>query len=138
MRILGLSSFRHDTSAALLEDNRIVAAIEDAKLSRTQSRGLPEAAIKFCLDAAGITWHELDAVAVSARPVQGWIRRSWGAMRTSPLTPVSSAYFEANELGSLARDLSNFRVLRHKNGTAPCEFRGFEHHQCHAASAFYL
>jgi carbamoyltransferase len=138
MKILGLSSFRHDTSAALLEDNRIVAAIEDAKFSRTQSRGLPEAAIRFCLDAAGIGWHELDAVAVSARPVQGWMRRSWGAMRTSPLAPVSGAYFEANELGRLARDLSNLRVLRHKNGTSSSKFRSFEHHQCHAASAFYL
>jgi len=138
MRILGLSSFRHDTSAALLEDNRIVAAIEDAKFSRTQSRGLPEAAIRFCLEAAGISWHDLDAVAVSARPVQGWMRRSWGAMRTSPLAPVSGAYFEANELGGLARDLSNLRVLRHKNGTSACKFLSFEHHQSHAASAFYL
>ncbi len=94
--------------------------------------------MKYCLDAASITWHELDEVAVSARPVQGWMRRSWGAMRTSPLAPVSGAYFEANELGSLARDLSNLRVLRHKNGTSPCKFRTYEHHHCHAASAFYL
>lgn len=135
MRILGLSSFRHDTSAALLEDNRIVAAIEDAKLARTTTRGLPESAIRYCLESAGVTWHDLDEVAVSARPVQGWMRRSWRALRTSPAAPVSSAYFEANELGSLARDLSTLRVLRHKNG---CKFRNYEHHECHAASAFYL
>lgn len=138
MRILGLSSFRHDTSAALLVDGKFVAAIEDAKLARTPSRGLPEAAIKFCLDSAGLTWHDLDAVAVAMLPVRGWARRSWGAASTSPFAPVAGAYYEANELGGLARDLSNLRILRHKNGTSSCRFLNFEHHLCHAASSFYL
>jgi predicted NodU family carbamoyl transferase len=71
MRILGLSSFRHDSSAALLEDGKIIAAVEDAKLSRFPARGLPESAIKFCLAKAGATWHDLDAIAVSTRPLRG-------------------------------------------------------------------
>jgi carbamoyltransferase len=137
MRILGLSSFRHDTSAALLVAGKFVAAIEDAKLARTPTRGLPEAAIKFCLDSAGLTWHDLDAVAVATLPVRGWARRSWGAASTSSFAPVAGAYYEANELGGLARDLSNLRILRHKNGTSPCRFLNFEHHLCHAASSFY-
>src|SRR5580704_6079177 len=112
MRILGLSSFRHDTSAALLVDGKIVAAIEDVKLTRSQNRGLPEAAIKFCLDNARLGWDELDAIAVATRPVMGWARRSWGAARTFPLAPVAGGYYQANELGGLARDLSHFRVLR--------------------------
>jgi carbamoyltransferase len=138
MRILGLSSFRHDTAAALLEDGKIVAAIEDSKLARVRTRGLPEAAMKFCLEKAGATWHGLDAIAVATRPFQGWARRSWGAARTSPFSPVAGAYYEANELGGLARDLSSLRALKHKNGTSPCKFLTFEHHFCHAASAFYL
>jgi len=138
MRILGLSSFRHDTAAALLEDGRIIAAIEDSKLARVRTRGLPEAAMKFCLEKAGATWHDLDAIAVATRPFQGWARRSWGAARTSPFSPVAGAYYEANELGGLARDLSSLRALKHKNGTSPCKFLTFEHHFCHAASAFYL
>jgi carbamoyltransferase len=138
MRILGLSSFRYDTSAALLIDGRFVAAIEDAKLARTPTHGLPEAAIRFCLDSAGLSWHDLDAVAVATLPVRGWARRSWGAASTSPFSPVAGAYYEANELGDLARDLSNLRILRHKSGTSPCRFLNFEHHLCYAASSFYL
>ena len=138
MRILGLSSFRRDTSAALLADGKVVAAIEDVKLTRSQTRGLPEAAIKFCLEEAGLEWHDLDAVAVATRPVMGWARRSWGAASTFPLAPVAGGYYQANELGGLARDLSHFRVLRHKNGTSPCKFLSLEHHLCHAASAYYL
>jgi carbamoyltransferase len=138
MRILGLSPFRHDTAAALLEDGKIVAAIEDSKLARVRTRGLPEAAMKYCLEKAGATWHDLDAIAVATRPFQGWARRSWGAARTSPFSPVAGAYYEANELGGLARDLSSLRALKHKNGTSLCKFLTFEHHFCHAASAFYL
>jgi len=137
MRILGLSSFRHDSSAALLEDGKIIAAVEDAKLSRFPSRGLPESAIKFCLAKAGATWHDLDAIAVSTRPLRGWARRSWSGARSSAFSPIAAAYFEANELGGLARDLSNLRILRHKNGTSPCRHLNFEHHLGHAGNAFY-
>jgi len=137
MRILGLSSFRHDSAAALLEDGNIIAAVEEAKLARSHTRGLPENAIKFCLAKAGATWHDLDAIAVSTRPLKGWARRSWGAAGSSKFSPIAGAYYEANELGGLARDLSNLRILRHKNGTSPSRHLNFEHHLAHAASAFY-
>jgi carbamoyltransferase len=51
MLILGLSSFKHDTAAALFEDGTIRAAIEEDKLTRSRSTGLPENAIRFCLDS---------------------------------------------------------------------------------------
>ena len=55
MRILGLSSFTHDTAAALLEDGAIRAIVEEGKLSRSKTtRGLPAAAIEFCLKRGGI------------------------------------------------------------------------------------
>jgi carbamoyltransferase len=138
MRILGLSSFRHDSSAALLVDGKLVAAIEDAKLSRGSSRGLPETAIKYCLTTAGLNWHNLDAIAIASRPLQGWVLRSWRAARTSPFSPIAGAYYEANQLGGLASDLGNLRILRHKNGRTSSSLATFDHHLCHAASAFYL
>jgi carbamoyltransferase len=69
MRILGLSSFTHDTSAALLEDGVVRAAVEESKLLRTKSTsGLPDAAIEFCLRSGGVSWGDLDYLAVSSRP----------------------------------------------------------------------
>ena len=55
MLILGLSSFKHDTATALFEDGIIKAAIEEDKLTRSRSRGLPENAIRFCLESTGAT-----------------------------------------------------------------------------------
>ena len=139
MRILGLSSFTHDTSAALVEDGVVRAAMEESKLARSKStRGLPDAAIQFCLRSASIKWQDLDYVAASSRPFKGWIRRSAAGARISPLSPVAAAYCQISEAGRLARELGNFRVLRHQNGSPPARIVQFEHHLCHAATAFFL
>ena len=136
MLILGLSPFQHDPSAALLEDGKVKAAIENDKLVRSPSRGLPLAAIEFCLGTANIGWQSLDGVAVAKRPIEAWLRKSLLRTRLSPLAPLSSAYHQVRETGHLARALNEFRVLREKRGPA-AEVIGFEHHLCHAANAFF-
>jgi predicted NodU family carbamoyl transferase len=45
MLILGLSSLKSDTAAALVRDGAIEAAIENHKLQPSVPRGIPEAAI---------------------------------------------------------------------------------------------
>ena len=138
MRILGLSSFTHDTSAALLEDGEIRAAIEESKLVRSKgTRGLPEAAIQFCMRKGETSWQDIDYVAVSTRPAYGWVRRSMAGAKLSPLSPVAATYYQISEVGRLARELGNLRVLRHANRKSPARVLQFEHHLCHAASAFF-
>ena len=62
------------TRAALIQDGRIVAAIEEEKLARIRhigmnyAGGLPDRAIAFCLDRAGITFEDLDCVAYYLEP----------------------------------------------------------------------
>jgi carbamoyltransferase len=137
MKILGLSSFRHSTAAALMIDGKCVAAIENAKLARTQTSGLPEAAIHFCLKYGGLEWRELDAVAVAAQPVQGWLRRSAGTARRLGFSPLASAYCQMNDWSKLVSDLGDFRILK-SMGLSSCRLFTFEHHLCHAATTFYL
>ncbi len=136
MLILGLSSFKHDTAAALLDNGTITAAIENDKLVRSRTAGLPENAIRFCLEKAGARWDDLDAIAVGTRPFHGWMRRSLLRARLSPFSPVAAAYHEANELGVIARELQQVRTLRRNSGSS--NILHFEHHLCHAANAFYL
>jgi carbamoyltransferase len=136
MLILGLSSFKHDTAATLLQDGKIVAAIENDKLVRSRTVGLPETAIRFCLEKAGASWKDLEAVAVATRPFAGWRRRSLLRARLSPFSPIAAGYHEANELGVVARELQQLRSLRRNSGSA--KVLNFEHHRCHAANAFYL
>ncbi|MGH9728745.1 MAG: carbamoyltransferase family protein [Candidatus Acidiferrales bacterium] len=138
MYFLGLSALEHDTAAALLGGQGFSAAIEESKLERVRAAsGIPRAAIRFCLEHAGISWRDLGAIAVAGRPWHSWARGSAFRARFLPIAPVSSAYYESKTLGELARDLNNQRILRLLSGDAHVPVLNFDHHLCHAASAFY-
>lgn len=138
MRVLGLSSFAHDSAAALLSDNGIEAAIEEGKLVRARrSDGIPREAIRYCLERAGIGWREVGIVAVASRPVRTWLRQALFRARTAPLAPVSSGYYQTKAAGELGRELNNFRILELLKENPRSRLLRLDHHLCHAASAFY-
>jgi len=135
MRILGLSSFKRDPAALLLCDGKVEAGIEDRKLLRTRTRGMPITAIEWCMQSAGISWHDLDSVAIASDPLQGWMRRSWTRARHSLLSPLANAYYEADDSGLAAQHLNHIRRLRKR--VAPSKVVKLDHHLCHAANAFF-
>ncbi|MDP9160724.1 MAG: hypothetical protein M3O09_10935 [Acidobacteriota bacterium] len=136
MRILGLSSFRHDTSAVILEDGVLKAAIENDKVTRTRLPGLPRDAIQYCFQSLGVNWDGIDIVAIATRPHRAWARKLFLRAKLAPVAPIASTYYASRELGTLATDLNNIRLLRREsNGSRVITF---DHHLCHAASAFYL
>ncbi len=138
MHILGLSAMGHDSTAALLGDRGIVAAIEEGKLARTRStEGIPRAAIQYCLHHARIHWTAVDRVAVASRPVRAWRREVFFRTRLAPLAPVSSSYFVNKAFGEFGRELNNLRILRAMAGKPGNRVESFDHHLCHASSAFY-
>jgi len=124
MYILGLSALAHDSSAAMVGDGSVIAAIEEGKLSRARSAsGIPHAAIRFCFERAGVSWNDLERIAVAARFVPAWWKRSRGRFTESVPTPVSSGDY--------------LRILRQLAGGQPDRVLELDHHLCHAASAFY-
>src|SRR3954466_11867553 len=77
MRVLGVNAIFHDPSAALVVDGRTVAAAEEERFSRRKhgkrpvpwsAWELPELAIQWCLDEAGLRPEELDCVGYSFDP----------------------------------------------------------------------
>ena len=138
MLILALSSpFKNDAAAAILRDGTVVAAIENSKLQPTAPRGLPEAAIEFCLSNAGARWSDLDAVAVAHDPGRGWRRRAFSRRRLSPLAPIATCYQQGKELSRLAREWTDLRILRERVHDSR-KIASIDHHSCHAAAAFFL
>jgi carbamoyltransferase len=136
MLTLGLSSFRHDTAAALFEDGVVKAAIENDKLLRFPSMGPPEEAIRFCLEKVGASWNDLDAIAIDAEAVHGSTRRSHGA-GSKTISPGVASYRGSNGLGVFSRELGLLQKSTLNHDVSSKLFR-FEHHLCHAASSFYL
>jgi len=138
MRILGLSALKHDTAAAVIEDGTIQAAIENDKLARSRTHGLPDAAIRACLERVGAGWDGIDTVAVATCPLQSFARKSLLRAKLSVRTPISSIYYEAKEIGLLARELNEQRTLRQRGNGAHQKVVCFDHHLCHAANGFFL
>lgn len=138
MYFLGLSALAHDTAAALLGDHGFAAAMEESKLTRSRkTAGIPREAIRFCLERAAIAWHDLSAIAVASRPWRLWARRAAFRARFLATAPMSSFYYEGKAVGELAAELNNHRILRLLSGETRVPLLSFDHHLCHAASAFY-
>lgn len=109
--ILGISASSHDAAAALFRAGNCLAAIEEEKLSRVRrSHGLPQQAIQFCLQAAGVKPEQVQYLAV-ARPMRD---RARGAQLAETWIPAW-----------LRRQFPNSRVVL------------VDHHASHAASAYY-
>ena len=138
MSILGLSSLSHDSAAALLSDSGIIAAMEESKLVRRRTAaGIPREAIRFCLERAGMGWSGIECLAVASRPVRTWVRQAWMRAKLTPFAPVPSGYYQTKALGELGRELNNGRLLATLGESQHLKVVHFEHHLCHAASAFY-
>jgi len=136
MNILGLSSFKLNPAAVIFRDGKVAAGIEDQKLLRSRTRGMPITAIESCLENTHLAWKDLDNIAVASRPLQGWRRRSWTRAKQSAFSPLANAYYEADDSGLAAQQLNHIRRLRKRVGDDK-KVVTLDHHLCHAASAFY-
>lgn len=128
----------HDPAAALIGEQGVIAAIEEGKLTRTRTaEGIPRAAIQFCLERAGIDIAQVGQIAIGSRPMRSWERQTLFRARLAPLAPSSSGYFISKAFGELSRELNNFRLIDNMAAGSSHKAQSFEHHQCHAASAFF-
>jgi len=135
--ILGISAFYHDSAAALLIDGTIIAAAQEERFTRRKNDSeFPVQAIQFCLRHAGLSPAQLDAVVFYDKPVlkfarllETYLAVAPGGWRTFP-TVVSNWLGEKLDLRKAIRaELPGLR--------ADCPIQFTQHHQAHAASAFY-
>ena len=139
MRILGLSAFYHDSAAALLEDGRIVAAAQEERFTRKKhDRGSPDA-IAYCLREAGIGLDEIDHIAFYDKPFLKFERLLETYLAFAPrirLVPHGDAGLAE---GEAVPEAAAGREAEGAGGERDLEGRLLftEHHQSHAASAFY-
>src|SRR5579863_10507651 len=136
MNILGLSSFKQNPAAVLFSGGKVKAGIEDQKLLRSRTRGMPITAIENCLESSHLSWTDLDCIAVASKPLHGWRRRSWTRAKQSAFSLLANAYYEADDSGLAAQQLNHIRRLRRRVSSAD-KVVTLDHHLCHAASAFY-
>ena len=141
MRILGLSAFYHDSAAALVVDGRIVAAAQEERFTRKKHDArYPVHAIDYCLAEAGITLDQIDHVAFYDKPFLKFERlletylafapRGFKSFRMAIPVWLKEKLFQKKLLSDeLAKAAPGF------DWESKLLFA--EHHQSHAASAFF-
>ena len=141
MRILGLSALYHDSAAALIEDGRIVAAVQEERFSRKKHDArMPRLAIGACLEIGGIGLKDIDLVAFYEKPFIKFERllETYAALAPQGFTSFRRAVplwikEKLFQKDALIRELKTLEP-----GVDWSQRLVFsEHHASHAASAFF-
>ena len=141
MRILGISAFYHDSAAALIEDGHIIAAAQEERFTRVKhDKGFPAHAIGYCLSEASVAIDDVDHVAFYDKPFLKFERlletyvafapKGFSSFKTAIPVWLKEKLFQKD---LLKREFKKFSDSYDWNN----RLLFAEHHQSHAASAFY-
>ena len=134
--ILGVSAFYHDSAAALVVDGEVIAAAQEERFTRKKhDERFPAAAVAYCLHEAGLTTEQLDYVAFYDKPLTKFERllETYLAFAPSGLNSFSRAL--PLWLGDKLH--SRRAIRRGLPGPTKAPLVFLEHHESHAASAFF-
>jgi len=136
--ILGINAYHGGASACLIKDGRLLSAVEEERFSRIKYQaGFPVRAIRYVLEEAGITPHDLAHVGIGRNPTANLLKKALFAFRRRPsLNAIRSRLGAALEIGDLKT------VFCDRLGIDPnslrAQFHNVEHHRAHMASAFFV
>jgi len=141
MKILGISAFYHDSAAAVLHQGNILAAAQEERFTRKKhTPDFPTHAINYCLEYAGFSIDELDAIVFYDKPLLKFERLLETYYSFAPRGLIS---FLASIPVWLREKMFLKRILHEELGKIGAYDKGRvrllfpEHHLSHAASAFF-
>lgn len=142
MKILGISAYYHDSAAALVDSGKIVAAAQEERFTRKKHDSrFPKLAIEYCLKEANADLDEISAVVFYDKPLVKFERLLETYLSYAPhglrsfLMAMPVWLKEKLFLKStLKKELK--ALMRDKKCPLP-KLLFAEHHQSHAASAFF-
>ena len=142
MNLIGISAHYHDSAAALIRDGRIVAAAQEERFTRKKhDPDFPAHAIRYCLQEAGLTLADIDGVVYYDKPLIKFERLLETYLAYAPSGFVS--FVKAMPVWlkdklylkqTLKKELAKLGGCKEAE-LPPLLFT--EHHQAHAASAFF-
>ena len=135
MYTLGISCYYHDSSAAILKDGKVIAAVEEERFSRKKfDDDFPKQAINWCLKESGISSKNLDSVAFYDKPVLKFERLLDNYIAVAPRGLYSF-------LDVIPKWLHKRLWVKDEISKHLKDFNGEiifpEHHMSHAAHAFF-
>lgn len=133
MYILGISCFYHDSSASLLKDGKIVAAVQEERFTRKKhDTSFPLNAIRYCLKSQNITIKDIDYIGFYEKPLLKFERFLYQHLNSFP---KSYKIFVASIPSWFTEKLRVPKMIRKKLKFKKDIFF-IEHHLAHAAGSF--
>ncbi|MEM2592387.1 MAG: carbamoyltransferase [Thermofilaceae archaeon] len=135
MVILGINAYHGDASVAIVVDGELVAAVEEERFTRVKhTAGFPANAVRYCLQAAGISIQEVDHIAIPRNPRARLIKKLLYAIRLPRF-----ALDRARALGRFGRIKDELaKALDVDPSKIRAQFHRVEHHLAHLASSFFV
>ena len=131
--ILGISAYYHDSAATLLRNGDIVAAAQEERFSRQKGDAhFPRQAVDYCLQSAGISVADLEAVGFYDKPLLKFERILETYLGIAPRGFRS--FLMAGPLWMRDKVYIDRQLRRELSYDGPVLYS--EHHEAHAASAF--
>jgi len=136
VNILGISAYYHDSAACLVQDGKIVAAAQEERFTRKKhDYRFPENAVEFCLESSGLQASDLDLVTFYDKPLLKFDRLLETYIAYAP------SGFKLFQMGMPLWLRQKLHTPRELDAGLGGQYKGrfvfTEHHESHAASAFY-
>jgi carbamoyltransferase len=135
MVILGINAYHGDASAAIVVDGELVAAVEEERFTRIKhTAGFPAHAVRYCLQAAGVTIQEVDHIAIPRNPRARLVQKLLYAVKLPRF-----ALERVRVLGRFGRIKEALaQALEVDPEAIKATFHRVEHHLAHLASSFFV
>jgi carbamoyltransferase len=136
MIILGLNYYFHDSTACIVKDGKLVAAIEEERLNRDKhTQAFPLLAIKRCLDIAGLSYSDIDHIAISIKPTTNWFRKLVYVIKHLNSALPYFGHYVVNAYVKQRHFKLWYKSIWKKNGP---KIHFIEHHLTHVAGTFFV
>ena len=144
MIILGLNYYFHDSSACIVRDGELISAIEEERLNREKhTREFPRLSTARCLKDSGLSYEDVDYIAVSIKPRHNWMNKIWYVFRyfLGFINSGNLSRFTAYHLGHtylMQRNFWSWYREHWGNGEKKPKVYFIEHHLTHVAGSFFI
>ena len=130
--ILGINANHADSSACIVSNGKIIAAVEEERINRIKHfSGYPIKAIQECLNITNLKSNEITDIAFNTKPLSNLIAKSSFMLKGFSLKKNESVKRIIRKISLKKILLKNFELDKN------VKFHFIEHHLAHIASAFY-
>lgn len=138
MNILGINTYHGDSSAAIVVDGKLIAAVEEERIRRIKHwAGFPSEAIKWCLSYSGIDIKEVDYIVISRNPWARFYKKLFRIIFKRPrISFLKERLNNYKKIKGIKENLARSLGVDEKEIKA--KIVNVEHHRAHMGSSFFV